>query len=188
MKRGSTTSNTEDRPLVEEFLRTRGEGEFRLLYRRHTPRMYAMAMRLLGGVMVEAEEAVQESWVRAIERLNAFEWRSALSTWLIAILINRCRERIRQRGRREVTNLEIVEGGRSPAGELQDDLERAIARLSDGAREILVLHDVAGFTHAEIAERLGIQQGTSKSQLSRARAKLRHFLSDTTRNNDERRA
>lgn len=177
-----------DRPLVEAFLQTRGEQAFRRLYRRHTPRMYAMALRLLGGAIVEAEEAIQESWVRAIERLADFEWRSSLGTWLTGIVINRCRERIRKRTRREPPNLELVDGREVSDVALRDELERAVARLPDGAREVLVLHDVAGYTHAEIAERLGIQPGTSKSQLSKARARLRDELTRRTRNDDERTA
>ncbi len=174
-----------DRELVRRFLRDRREDAFRELYRLHTPRLYLLARRLLGRRYAEAEDVVQETWIRAAERLQDFEWRSSLSTWLGGIVINCSRETLRRLARRNESapgNLEEW----NPAGNVSSpattlDLENAIVRLPEGFREVLVLHDVEGFTHEEIARLLGIEPGTSKSQLSRARGKLRTFLSSSPR-------
>ena len=128
----------DDRALVAAFLRSRSEDAFLRLYHRHTDSLYRFAARLAaGGPGFEPAEIVQEAWVRAIERLDQFGWRSSLRTVRLA------------------------------AG---------IAGLPAGYREILVLHDVEGFTHAEIAREFGISEGTSKSQLHRARQALRELL------------
>lgn len=172
---------SKDRELVERFLRDRREDAFRTLYRLHTPRLYLLARRMLGRRHSEAEDVVQETWIRAAERLQDFEWRSSLSTWLGGIAINCSRETLRRLARRNESAPGNVEEGK-PAGKVPSpgaalDLENAIARLPDGFREVLVLHDVEGFTHKEIARLLNIEPGTSKSQLSRARGKLRSLLS-----------
>ena len=166
---------------MDAFLRRSDETSFRTLYRSHTPDLYRFALRMLGGRAPEAEEAVQITWTLAVQNLAGFRWESSLRTWLTGIALNTCREMRRRRAR---------EGGpagsgarESGAGPLprQDgagmDLKRAIASLPEGYREILVLHDIEGYTHEEIAGLLGIDPGTSKSQLSRARRELRERLS-----------
>lgn len=175
----------DDRSLVGDFVRERAEDTFRALYRRHSPRLYRLALRLTGGDETDAADILQETWIRAAERLQDFEWRSALSTWLSGIAINCSREQLRRTIRRRETSLEdslasTTESSKSfPQEHL--DLERAVAALAEGYREILILHDIEGFTHEEIARQLGIDPGTSKSQLSRARGKLRMFLSGSPR-------
>lgn len=177
------TGQTDERELVESFVRHRHEAAFRTLYQRHTPRLYLLVRRLLGGKGTEVDDVVQETWVRAAEHLADFQWRSSLSTWLAGIAINCSREALRRRlRRRESSSDELPEPAAlapqtSPGNPF--DLERAISQLPDGFREILVLHDVEGFTHAEISRRLGIEVGTSKSQLHRARKKVREILSGT---------
>lgn len=180
---GSSTESEDrtdhaDRTLVERFLRDGDEASFRLLYRRHTPALYRFALRMLDGVEDDALDAVQESWVRAVEALAGFRWRSALRTWLIGIVRNRCRERYRARRRRAWPNENLEPATapplRRPIARL--DLEDAIAKLPPGYREVLLLHDVEELTHGEIAELLGIEPGTSKSQLSRARSAVRALL------------
>ena len=167
-----------DRELAERFIARRDEEAFRQLFRRHSPRLFAMALRLTGGRRADAEDLVQDTWLRAARRLPNFEWRAALSTWLCAIAINCARERQR---RREVNAAgdaaaaeRVAAAATSPVTSI--DLERAIASLADGYREVLELYDIEGFTHAEIAESRGVAVSTSKSQLSRARALIRAKL------------
>jgi RNA polymerase sigma-70 factor (ECF subfamily) len=132
----------------------------------------------VGGRRSDAEDAVQETWLRGTVRLAGFRGDAALRTWLAAITINCCRELLRRRAALPAGgDVEWVppEAQGAADGE-RVDLERAIAALPDGYREVLVLHDMEGYTHEEIADRLGISDGTSKSQLSRARAALRGRL------------
>jgi RNA polymerase sigma-70 factor (ECF subfamily) len=166
---------TDDLALVERFLRARGEDAFRALYRAHTPALYALALRLTGGDQGEAEDLVQESWVRAVRALSSFRARSALRSWLCGLLVNVRRERIRADWR-TVDAPDIEPAADTPGPDDALDLERAIGALPEGARDVFVLHDVYGYTHREIAEMLGIVEGTSKSQLNRARTLLRSSL------------
>lgn len=156
----------------------RGEEEaFRLLFRRHTPRVFAVALRLMGGRAADAEDVVQEMWLRAARRLGEFEWRSALSTWLVAIAINCARERLRARAMTLAPPEALADvPARSTPPAVAIDLERAIAALPDRYREVLVLHDVEGWTHAEIGRHLDIAAGTSKSDLFHARRAVRARL------------
>jgi RNA polymerase sigma-70 factor (ECF subfamily) len=170
----------EDRALVSRFLERRDEAAFRALYDRHSGRLYRFLLRLTGRA-ADAEEGVQETWVRACRSLERFAWRSALSTWLAGIAIRWWREECRRRGR--VTDGDAAEpevlAGLAPAsrGEIDRiDLERALGELALGYREAILLHDVFGHTHGEIAELLEVDEGTSKSQLSRARRLLRARL------------
>jgi RNA polymerase sigma-70 factor, ECF subfamily len=161
--------------LLERFLRGRSEVAFRALYRAHTPALYALALRLTGGDRGEAEDLVQESWVRALTALRTFRAQSTLRSWLCGVLVNVRRGRIRAEWR--IVDAPEVE----PIAERTDpddaiDLEREIAALPEGARDVYVLHDVYGYTHREIAELLGVIEGTSKSQLNRARCLLRISL------------
>jgi RNA polymerase sigma-70 factor (ECF subfamily) len=178
-----------DRDLVARFVAQRDEAAFRALYRRHTPRLFALLIRLGGGRDADLEDTVQETWVRAAEALAGFRWDSALSTWLAGIAINRRRERRRSQARtsrREEVFAAQAGGaaGGERGGEAQSagdpagviDLRGAVARLPDGFREVLVLHDVFGHTHEEIGRMLGIEPGTSKSQLARARQAARRLL------------
>jgi RNA polymerase sigma-70 factor (ECF subfamily) len=145
------------------------------LYARHTPALFALACRLLQADGPDPEDVVQETWLRAVRQLARFDWRSSLRTWLAAILINCCREAWRSAGVTMTSALEDVEQPtEDPHARL--DVEHALATLAPGYRSVVVLHDVEGYTHEEIAERLGIDPGTSKSQLSRARRVLRGRL------------
>jgi RNA polymerase sigma-70 factor, ECF subfamily len=168
-------STEADRVLVVRFMRTHDESTFRALYRRHTPALYPLALRLVGGSESEAEDAVQETWMRACKTLNVFEWKSTLRTWLSGILINRVREMHREAQRRNEEDLldECLKPINARPGE-RIDLERAIARLATGYRHVLVLHDIEGYTHEEISAQLDISVGTSKSQLFHARRTLRN--------------
>jgi len=166
-----------DEALVREFLASRGEEPFRQLFRRHTPALLRLAQRLLGGDPAAAEDAVQEAWLRAASRLAFFRFESKLSTWLGGFVVNRCRELLRARGQAASQGLPPAE----PAAPATDavaalDLERAVTALADGYRAVFVLHDLMGYTHREIAARLEIEEGTSKSQLFLARRALRQRL------------
>ena len=166
---------TDDLALVERFLRGRGEAAFRALYRAHTPALYALALRLTGGDRGEAEDLVQESWVRALTALRTFRAQSALRSWLCGVLVNVRRGRMRVDWR--TVDVPDIEASAETTGHDDAiDLERAIAALPEGARDVYVLHDVHGYTHREIAGLLGIVEGTSKSQLNRARSLLRTSL------------
>jgi RNA polymerase sigma-70 factor, ECF subfamily len=153
---------------------TRGEDAFRALYRTHTPALYALALRLTGGDRNEAEDLVQETWVRATRKLSSFRGESALRSWLCGVLVNARRERIRTVWR--VVDGPDIETIPAASDIVAFDLERAIAALPTGARDVFVLHDVYGYAHHEIAHLLGVVEGTSKSQLSRARKLLRVAL------------
>ena len=158
------------------------EAAFRTLYRRHTPRLWPLVLRLLGGsaAQAEAEDAVQETWIRAVDALDGFRWEAAFSTWLSGIALNCAREQLRRSKRRKETStegmLERMEGTSPPPTGLRLDLEEAIAGLPDGYRTVLVLHDLEGYTHPEIADRMGIAVGTSRSQLYHARRAMRDLL------------
>jgi RNA polymerase sigma factor (sigma-70 family) len=169
-----------DRELVDRF-RNRGEEEaFRLLFRRHTPRVFAIALRLMGGNRAEAEDVVQETWLRAAQRVGAFEWRSSLSTWLVGIAINCAREALRDRlSTDQGLDAEAMMQRVTPP-DPAIDLEGAIAALPHRQRAVLVLHDLEGWTHAEIGRQLDIAAGTSKSDLFHARRAVRARLSANT--------
>lgn len=174
-----------DRALAARVLEDGDEAAFRMLYRRHTAAVYGLVLRLLGGDAEDAEDVVQDAWLRAVQGLGRFRWEAAFRTWLTGIALNRAREVLRRRALRdgsgphvEAAELAVVVAAR-PGERL--DLERAIAALPDGYRTVLVLHDVEGFTHPEIGERLDISVGTSRSQLFRARRTLRRLLEPETR-------
>lgn len=190
--KGQPPIDLDDRRLARAYLRRRDEAAFRALYQRHTPVLFAVVLRLLQGSQADSEEVIQETWIRAGEKLDAFRWESALQTWLVSIAVNCARNRIRQRVTRSAAELgEVSElPAASPIERDIDpiDMERAIDALPDGYRQVLVLHDVHGHTHDEVAEMLGIAQGTSKSQLARARSSLRRWLNRSGDYNDARRS
>ncbi|HKD10423.1 MAG TPA: RNA polymerase sigma factor [Thermoanaerobaculia bacterium] len=164
-----------DRPLVGEFLATGDESAFRALYRRHAPLVYGLVLRLCGNRRAEADDVFQETWIRAIAGLGRFRWESALSTWLCGIAV-RCARELERRSVASAQPESDPAEGHASAGEPGVDLDRALAALPPGYREILLLHDVFGYTHTEIASLLEIEPGTSKSQLSRARRAARERL------------
>jgi RNA polymerase sigma-70 factor (ECF subfamily) len=168
-----------DRELVERVLSRGDESAFRELYRRHAPILFRLAVRLLGGSDPEAADVLQEAWCRAFEGLRRFSGGSSLRTWLAGVVVNCAREHIRARAHsRSLPSAGLARptAGTSPEGEM--DVRRALDALPAGFREVLVLHDVGGYTHEEIALALDIAPGTSKSQLSRARRALRRELAD----------
>ena len=172
----------EDRKLVQDFLNNRSETAFLSLYRAKTPHLYQMALRLTQDEY-QSEELIQETWMIAVGKLSTFQWKSELKTWLIGILINLYRS-TRKSKEKEITSSALeLSNAVSVAqtwSESAADLEKAISLLPPGYRQIILLHDVEGYKHREIAEILDISQGTSKSQLFHARKTLRKYLNEET--------
>jgi len=157
---------------------------FRELYREHAGRVYALCLRLTGDGR-DAEERTQDVFVRLWDKLSSFRGESAFSSWLHRLAVNVVLNERRTTGRRErrvmpTEDPDSVVGAQHAAplhgSSLSIDLERAIAELPDGAREVFVLYDIEGYAHGEIAQLVGIAEGTSKAQLFRARRLLREKL------------
>ncbi|HOC10396.1 MULTISPECIES: sigma-70 family RNA polymerase sigma factor [Thermomonas] len=154
---------------------------FEQLYRRHHRRVYAVIVRLVGQAGARAEDLTQEAFVRAWQALPAFRFESTVATWLHRLAVTTALMELRARRSRpwqdDDTELEQVAAtdmvGRAMLGR---DLEQAVASLPPRARAVLVLHDVEGWTHEEIATELGMAVGSSKAQLHRARGLLRERL------------
>jgi RNA polymerase sigma-70 factor (ECF subfamily) len=174
-----------DRPATpvdaaEAALAAAGDGRaFERLYQRHVARIHSLARRMIGPDL--ADEVTQDVFVRVWQKLGSFRGEAAFGTWLHRVAINVILGHRKQLGiRRE----RFVDGEKAmdqlssnPKGaEATIDLEVAFETLPDGARQVLVLHDVEGYKHDEIAEIMGISAGTSKSQLHRARMILRRYL------------
>ena len=169
-----------DSDAVDATLAASGDAHaFERLYRGHLARVHSLARRMLDDD--DADEATQDVFVRAWEKLGTFRGESAFGTWLHRLAINVILGRRERRGIQRQRYLEgegIMEAvpGRRAQPDTSMDMETAIARLPDGARQIFVLHDVEGYRHEEIADMLGLATGTSKSQLHRARQALRQHL------------
>ncbi len=178
MKNESTIVRA-DRHLIGDVLKFGDEQAFRELYRRHTPRLLGFVSRLLPAANPEDEDIVQETWIRACEQLRQFEWKSTFSTWLLGIGLNVVRGHLRRSKNAQTAANNLLLKPPIHDGDLEAriDLSRAIQVLPDDYRMALVLHDIEGFTHAEIAEQLEIPVGTTKSQLFRARRMIREWLS-----------
>jgi len=170
------TQSEDDRTMAEQFLSRQDESAFLVLYRRHTPLLFRMAWRMVSDQQI-ASEIVQDTWIRAAEGLHRFRWGSSLTTWLVGIVINRSREEIR-RHRTSALPMDAAQDLAAPPTALAErlDLDRAVALLPQGYREVFLLHDVEGYTHEDIAQALNIAAATSRSQLARARAFLRERL------------
>jgi RNA polymerase sigma-70 factor (ECF subfamily) len=169
----------EDHELIG-LARSGDGGAIRALYQRHARRVFAVVRRLAGDDAL-AEDWAQEAWVRVIRALPTFRGDSQFSTWLHRVAVNSAlhgrRSRERKAGRETVIDDSHAARGGGGDPLLRLKLERAMERLPEGMRRVLVLHDVEGYTHEEIGEMLGINAGTCKSQLFKARAKMRSFLS-----------
>ncbi len=155
------------------------EMAFERLYRRHVPRIHALVRRMADPG--SADDLTQDVFVRAWDRLASFRGESAFGTWLHRLAVNvvlSSRRQLRREREWLLPDDELLAtvGARLAVPGATMDLEAAIARLPEGARQVFVLHDVEGWTHDEIAAQLGLVAGTSKSQLSRARTALRRML------------
>jgi RNA polymerase sigma-70 factor (ECF subfamily) len=158
---------------------------FEELYRQHSGRLFNLASRMAGSAQ-EAEDLLQEVFLHAYRKLGSFRGDSSLGTWLYRLGMNHCLDYLRGRQARmsQATDSLDEEGAaelsspspRTPVAVNRVDLERAIGRLPDGCRAAFLLHDVEGFEHHEVASILGVSEGTSKSQVHKARMKLRAML------------
>jgi RNA polymerase sigma-70 factor (ECF subfamily) len=155
---------------------------FGTLYRSHAPRIYALASRMAGSPD-EGEDLLQEIFLQAFRKLGSFKGEAAIGTWLYRLALNHCLDFVRSKQAKmeKVTDTLDAEGSIEPVARRDTpiariDLERAIERLPAGCREAFVLHDIEGFDHKEVGDVLGIAEGTSKSQVFKARMKLRAYL------------
>jgi RNA polymerase sigma-70 factor (ECF subfamily) len=160
----------------------RGElGAFEELYGAHAARLYNVACRLLGNP-ADAEDLVQEAFLQAHRKLDTFRGDAALGTWLHRLLVNLGLDHLRSRAGRAaqatsgIEDVKVVPFTRPDSVGERIDLAHAIAQLPEGSRAAFVLHDVEGLDHKEVAAVLGVSEGTSKSQLHKARLKLREML------------
>lgn len=156
------------------------EAALRALWVEHAPRIDAVVRRLVGDPD-QAADIAQEVWIQIFRALPTWRGDSQFSTWAHRIAVNRTLNALRSV--RRIAKIETLIEDDTVA--VDDDLDRtflaqsideAVQRLSPGARAVFVLHDVEGYTHEEIAAELGITSGGSKSQLFKARAKLRRLL------------
>jgi RNA polymerase sigma-70 factor (ECF subfamily) len=163
---------------------------FEELYRAHAPRLYTL-MRRMTGSETEAEDLLQDVFLQAHRKIRGFRGESSLGTWLYRMAVNHCLDHLRGRQARMARATggyddDLLTEAAAPAPVVPTaisrvDLERAIARLPEGCRTAFVLHDVEGFAHHEVATMLGISEGTSKSQVHKARGRLRAILSTAVR-------
>ena len=158
---------------------------FEELYARHNRRVYSLCLRMTGNVS-EAEDLAQEAFIQLYRKIGSFRGESAFTTWLHRLTVNQVLMHFRKRNvKLEMTTddgevpVQIVKGTENPNAMPVVDriaLERAVGKLPNGYRTVFVLHDVEGHEHEEIARLLGCSVGTSKSQLHKARMKLRTLL------------
>jgi RNA polymerase sigma-70 factor (ECF subfamily) len=176
-------------PLSDHALaRQAADGDmaaFEEIYTRHNRRVYALCLRMTGNVS-EAEDLAQEAFIQLYRKIGSFRGESAFTTWLHRLTVNQVLMHFRKKNvRLEQTTddgdvpVQIVKGTENPTRMPVVDriaLEKAIGKLPPGYRTVFLLHDVEGHEHEEIAQILGCSVGTSKSQLHKARMKLRQLL------------
>ena len=168
----------DERQLIARVLAGDPKAE-RQLYDAHVDRVYRLVHRLTGNSEM-AEECVQETFVRVFTRLDGFEGRAALSTWIhrvaVSVTMNALRKVTRLR-EAELTDV-VTDGLKGPSENpaLRHKLHRAIDTLPEEMRVALVMHDIEGYKHREIAEMLEVPAGTVRSRLSRAHESLRSIL------------
>lgn len=171
-----------------ELARRAAEGDeaaFEELHRRYRRPVYALALRMTRNA-ADAEDLTQESFLNVLRKVGSFRGEAAFSSWLYRLAVNVVKMHFRRRGARpedltsdgRVCERQLGVGRRAggPAVFERIAIERAVGALPPGYRATLVLHDVAGYEHAEIARLRGCTTGTSKSQLHRARASMRALL------------
>jgi len=182
--RPAETGRAADMALVERC-RTGELGAFDEVYRAHAGRLYSLAWRMVGNP-TDAEDLVQDIFLSAHRKLDSFRGEAALGTWLYRLAMNQILDHLRSRAARagqltdgldDATVIEDAMARKLDASAIDRvDLERAIAQLPEGCRAAFVLHDVEGLEHREVADVLGVAEGTSKSQVHKARLRLRGLL------------
>ena len=192
------SSRASDKENEAEIIQRATEGDptaFECLYRSHCKRVYAVCLRMVGNT-TEAEDLTQEAFMLLFRKIHTFRGESAFTTWLYRLVVNTVLMHLRKRSLPVVS----METGLAPDGEATPssveiaasdlllegsidriNLGRCVARLPAGSRAIFVLHDIQGYQHREIAEMLGHSEGASKSQLHKARKRLRELLHEIQR-------
>lgn len=165
------------------------EAAFEAIYKAHHKRVYHLCLRMTTNV-AEAEDLTQEAFLQVFRKIQTFRGDSAFSTWLHRLAVNVVLMRLR---RKKPVEISVENAFQNDESESQPwefavpdlvlsgvidrlSLERAVAQLPDGYREVFLMHDVLGYEHHEIAEAQGYTVGNSKSQLHKARMKLRQFF------------
>src|ERR1044071_9145212 len=186
---GKAVAETPSQPESDQQLAKAAAGgdmaAFEELYRRHNRRVYALCLRMTQN-QTEAEDLMQESFIQLFRKIGSFRGDSAFTTWLHRLTVNQVLMHFRKRSvklekttEEGDTPVQVVQGTENPNQMPVVDriaLDKAIAQLPPGYRTVFVLHDVEGQEHEEIARMLGCSVGTSKSQLHKARMKLRGLL------------
>lgn len=172
---GSYEGDTE---LIEACRRGE-ERAMEALYHQYKRRVFGLVTRIVGSS--DAEEVAQEVFVRIFRGLRKFRGDSALGTWIYRLAVNASLTYVTKRSRQQTMNDEALAQVPAPVRAASDPrlaqkLEQALAQLPAGYRAILVLHDIEGLSHEECAEIIGCRVGTSKSQLHKARARMRELL------------
>jgi RNA polymerase sigma-70 factor, ECF subfamily len=162
-------------PALVAGLRAGSLPAFERLFQEQSPRMKSIARNMLGNAS-DAEDAVQETFVKIYRGISGYSGQSALTHWLLRILVNTCYDILRQR--RRIVDSEGALQLRTESGNLplRVALERALARLSMRHRTVFLLFEVEGLRHQEIAEVLDVPEGTSRSLLFEAKRELRLHL------------
>jgi RNA polymerase sigma-70 factor (ECF subfamily) len=161
-------------------------GAFEELYRQHATRLYNLAYRMAGSPQ-DAEDLLQDVFLLAHRKLASYRGDAALGTWLYRLAMNHCLDVLRNRQTRMDLRTESLDepDAAEPASPValpavsRLDLERAIATLPPACRAAFLLHDVEGFGHQEVGDILGVSDGTSKSQVHKARMRIRAYLAGT---------
>jgi RNA polymerase sigma-70 factor, ECF subfamily len=181
-----TPAPRQDELALAERCRRGDLGAFEELYRAHSGRLYSVAYRMLGN-QADAEDLLQDIFLAAHRKLETFRGESALGTWLYRLAVNLCLDYLRSRTGRAIQVTDPLDDepalydtrsrGLAERTVAKMDLERALVQLPEGCRAAFLLHDVEGLEHREVAEIMGIAEGTSKSQVHKARLRLRQLLS-----------
>jgi len=178
-------------PLLIRRAISGDEAALRALWTRHAPHIDMVVRRLVGSDPDLAADIAQEVWIQIFRALPSYRGDSQFGTWAHRIAVNRTLNALRKTRRLANIETEVQEDSAvvEPDHErsfLAQSIEEAAAKLSPGARAVFMLHDVEGYTHEEIADELGITSGGSKSQLFKARAKLRTLLAHLVDGRDVR--
>jgi RNA polymerase sigma-70 factor (ECF subfamily) len=193
------TRPTEVRELSEaEAIQRAQQGDaeaFERIYRLHNRRVYALCLRMVGNT-AEAEDLTQEAFLQLFRKIGTFRGESAFSTWLHRLAVNVVLMRLRKKTLAQTSLEEVTEPDEDVGGPRKDiggpdlrlsgsvdrvNLERAVEQLPPGYRSVFVLHDVQGYEHNEIATIMNCSIGNSKSQLHKARMRLRQLLQEFAR-------
>lgn len=168
---------------------------FERLYRLHNRRVYSLCLRMVGNT-AEAEDLTQEAFLQLFRKISTFRGESAFSTWLHRLAVNVVLMRLRKKTGAETSLEQMTEPDEESGGPRRDfgtpdlrlsgsidrvNLQRAVDQLPPGYKAVFLLHDVQGYEHNEIAEIMGCSIGNSKSQLHKARMRLRELLHDLVR-------